>query len=236
MTITRGVMPAPAARQFPMKYLVFTAIAAMTAYVLYHNERFLIDPAHPIWNHYEPFKWWLLPHGLAGACALLLAPLQFAEGLRRRHTTLHRTIGTFYIIGVFILGPLGLYIQYLDEAQGAARSFTVETIIQSSTLMITTAIGLYFALKRQFNYHRQWMIRSYAVALTFLEIRVIFGVTGLDQPFNWATLETIVWLCVGTSLLIADIANQIYDLKIARPRLARAPEPEQAAVVASRSS
>jgi Predicted membrane protein (DUF2306) len=222
MTITRGVMPAPAARQFPMKYLVFTAIAAMTAYVLYHNERFLIDPAHPIWNHYEPFKWWLLPHGLAGACALLLAPLQFAEGLRRRHTTLHRTIGTFYIIGVFILGPLGLYIQYLDEAQGAARSFTVETIIQSSTLMITTAIGLYFALKRQFNYHRQWMIRSYAVALTFIEIRVILGVSGLDDPFDWHILETVVWSCVAASVLIGDIANQLYEGHLARLRTATA--------------
>ena len=220
MTITRGVMPAPAARQFPAKYLVFTAIAAMTAYVLYHNERFLIDPAHPIWNHYEPFKWWLLPHGLAGACALLLAPLQFAEGLRRRHTTLHRTIGTFYIIGVFILGPLGLYIQYLDEAQGAARSFTVETIIQSSTLMITTAIGLYFALKRQFNYHRQWMIRSYAVALTFIEIRVILGVSGLDDPFDWHILETVVWSCVAASVLIGDIANQLYDGHLAGLRTA----------------
>jgi len=222
MTITRGVMPAPAARQFPMKYLVFTAIAAMTAYVLYHNERFLIDPAHPIWNHYEPFKWWLLPHGLAGACALLLAPLQFAEGLRRRHTTLHRTIGTFYIIGVFILGPLGLYIQYLDEAQGAARSFTVETIIQSSTLMITTAIGLYFALKRQFTYHRQWMIRSYAVALTFIEIRVILGVSGLDDPFDWHILETVVWSCVAASVLIGDIANQLYDGHLERLRTATA--------------
>jgi hypothetical protein len=222
MTITRGVMPAPAARQFPMKYLVFTAIAAMTAYVLYHNERFLIDPAHPIWNHYEPFKWWLLPHGLAGACALLLAPLQFAEGLRRRHTTLHRTIGTCYIIGVFILGPLGLYIQYLDEAQGAARSFTVETIIQSSTLMITTAIGLYFALKRQFTYHRQWMIRSYAVALTFIEIRVILGVSGLDDPFDWHILETVVWSCVAASVLIGDIANQLYDGHLARLRTATA--------------
>ena len=222
MTITRGVMPAPPARQFPMKYLVFTAIAAMTAYVLYHNERFLIDPAHPIWNHYEPFKWWLLPHGLAGACALLLAPLQFAEGLRRRHTTLHRTIGTFYIIGVFILGPLGLYIQYLDEAQGAARSFTVETIIQSSTLMITTAIGLYFALKRQFNYHRQWMIRSYAVALTFIEIRVILGVSGLDDPFDWHILETVVWSCVAASVLIGDIANQLYEGHLARLRAATA--------------
>ena len=222
MTITRGVMPAPSARQFSMKYLVFTAIAAMTAYVLYHNERFLIDPAHPIWNHYEPFKWWLLPHGLAGACALLLAPLQFAEGLRRRHTALHRTIGTFYIIGVFILGPLGLYIQYLDEAQGAARSFTIETIIQSSTLMITTAIGLYFALKRQFNYHRQWMIRSYAVALTFIEIRVILGVSGLDDPFDWHILETVVWSCVAASVLIGDIANQLYEGHLARLRTATA--------------
>ena len=31
----------------------------MAAYVLYRNERFLIDPAHPVWQHYE-FKWWLL--------------------------------------------------------------------------------------------------------------------------------------------------------------------------------
>jgi len=222
MTNTTGVMRAPAARQFRTKSLVFTAIAAMAAYVLYHNERFLLDPAHPIWNHYEPFKWWLLPHGLAGACALLLAPLQFAEGLRQRHTALHRAIGTIYVVGVFILGPLGLYIQYLDEAQGAARSFTVETVIQSSTLMITTAIGLYFALKRQFAYHRQWMIRSYAVALTFLEVRVILGVFGLDDPFDWHILETVVWSCVASSVLIGDIANQLYEGHSARLRIAAA--------------
>jgi uncharacterized membrane protein len=218
MTNTTGVMRAPAARRFRTKSLVFTAIAAMAAYVLYHNERFLLDPAHPIWNHYEPFKWWLLPHGLAGACALLLAPLQFAEGLRQRHTALHRAIGTIYVIGVFILGPLGLYIQYLDEAQGAARSFTVETVIQSSALMITTATGLYFALKRQFAYHRQWMIRSYAVALTFLEVRVILGVFGLDDPFDWHILETVVWSCVASSVLIGDIANQLYEGHLARLR------------------
>jgi len=211
MSNTAGVMPRPAVRPSRLKYLVFAAIAAMALYVLYHFERFLIDPAHPAWQHYEPFKWWLLPHGIAGACALLLAPLQFAEGLRRRHTALHRTTGTIYVIGVFILGPVGLYIQYLDEAQGAARSFTIETMIQSGSLMIATGIGLYFALKRQFTYHRQWMIRSYAVALTFLEIRVILGVFGLDQPLDWHILETVVWSCVACSVLVGDIANQIYE-------------------------
>ena len=131
---------------------------------------------------------------------------------------MHRAIGTIYVVGVFILGPLGLYIQYLDEAQGAARSFTVETVIQSSALMITTATGLYFALKRQFAYHRQWMIRSYAVALTFLEVRLILGVFGLDQPPDWHVLETVVWSCVASSVLVGDIANQLYEGRLARIR------------------
>jgi hypothetical protein len=205
-------------RPLPTKYVVFAAIVAMGTYVLYHNESFLLDRSAPVWNHYDPCKWWLLPHGLAGACALFRAPMQFAEGFRRHHTTVHRTIGTFYVVGCFILGPLGLYIQYLDEAQGAARSFTIETVIQSSTLMITTGIGLYFALKRQFIYHRQWMIRSYAVALTFLEIRVILGVFGLDQPFDWHVVETVVWSCVASSLLIGDIANQLYEAHLTRRR------------------
>lgn len=220
--MTNTVMPAPSAGAFRMKYLVFTAIAAMMAYVLYHNERFLIDAANPVWNHYAPFKWWLLPHGLAGACALFLAPLQFAEGLRQRYTVVHRTIGTVYVIGCLVLAPIGLYIQYMDEAQGAARSFTIETTIQSSTLMITTAIGLYFALTRQFTYHRQWMIRSYAVALTFIEIRVILGVFGLDQPLDWHILETVVWSCVASSVLVGDIANQIYESRLGNAaRMAR---------------
>jgi hypothetical protein len=208
------------ARPFQTKHLVFASIAAMGAYVLYNNESFLLDWSAPVWQHYNPFKWWLLPHGLAGACALLLAPMQFAESLRRRHTRLHRTIGTIYVICCFVLAPLGLYIQYLDEAQGAARSFTIETMIQSSTLMITTGIGCYFALKRQFTYHRQWMIRSYAVALTFLQIRVIVGVFGLDKPFDWHILEIVVWSCVASSVLIGDIANQLYEGHLARRRAA----------------
>ena len=213
--MTNTVMPVPAAGGFRLKYPVFAAIIAMMAYVVYHNERFIIDAANPVWNHYEPFKWWLLPHGLAGGCALILAPLQFWPSLRQRYTVVHRTIGTIYVIGVLILAPVGLYIQYQDEAQGAARSFTIETTIQSSTLVICTLFGLYFALRRQFTYHRQWMIRSYAVALTFFEIRVILGVFGLDhQPMDWHTLETVVWSCVASSVLVGDIANQIYEARM----------------------
>ena len=104
-------------------------------------------------------------------------------------------------------------------------------MIQSSTLMITAGFGIYFALKRQFTYHRQWMIRSYAVALTFLEIRVILGIFGLDDPFDWHILETVVWSCTASSVLIGDIANQLYEGHLARRRAAPA-RPQNAAVAA----
>ena len=200
---------------------VFALIAAMAIYVLYHNERFLIDSTHPVWQHYEPFKWWLLPHGLAGACALILAPLQFWDRLRLRFTTLHRVIGSTYVTVVFIFAPLGVYIQYLDEAQGATRSFTIATMIDAALAMITTGIALVFALERKFPPHRQWMTRSYAVALVFLQVRIILGLTGLDEPFNWAITETVVWSCVAVAILIGDLANQWYELASARPRPVR---------------
>jgi hypothetical protein len=134
---------------------------------------------------------------------------------------LHRVTGGIYVTSALILAPLGVYIQFLDEAQGATRSFTIAATVDAILLMTTTAIGLVFALKRMFPQHRQWITRSYAVALTFLQIRLILGLTGLDQPFNWATTEVVVWTCVVLSILIGDLANQWYDLASAQPRLAR---------------
>jgi uncharacterized membrane protein len=203
------------------KPLVFSVIVAMAVYVLYHNERFLIDPTHPVWEHYEPFKWWLLPHGIAGTCALILGPLQFWDRLRLRFTTLHRVTGAIYVAGAFVVSPLGVYIQYLDIAQGAPPSVTIASATEAALLMITTGIGLVFALKRMFRQHRQWMTRSYAVALVFLVERVILGVTGLDQPLDWSIAVIVMWVCTAFAVLAGDLANQWHELASMRPRPAR---------------
>jgi hypothetical protein len=213
-------MPIRSAAVFRTKYLLFSFIAAMTAYVLYHNERFLIQPANPSWQHYHALGLFLLAHGLAGGSALILAPMQFSERLRKRYTALHRVVGRLYVTGALILAPLGAYIQYLDERLGLdPRSFTIETIIQASLLAITTAIGFYFALRRMIPQHRQWMTRSYAAALTFFEIRLILGVMGWDNAP--VIVETVVWSCTASAILIGDIANQLYELRLMRPRTAR---------------
>ena len=107
-TSSMAVRPAPIARP---KYFLFGIVALMMGYVVFHNESFLWNRQDPAWQHYHPFRWWLLPHGLAGACALLLGPLQFSDRLRQRFTKFHRVIGRIYIFGALVAGPRGADIQ-----------------------------------------------------------------------------------------------------------------------------
>ncbi len=208
-TATVSKVSSPRTARLRPKYVVFAIIAAMMAYVLHHNESFLIHRADPFWQHISSFKWWLLPHGLAGACALFLAPMQFSDRLRKRYPKWHRVAGRIYVAGAFILAPLGVYIQYFEERIGAPRSITIAAIVDATLLISTTAIAFYFILRGKVQQHRQWMTRSYAVALVFFEVRVISGVLGMDDSL--AAGEVIIWICLAFSLLIADVILQLQE-------------------------
>lgn len=196
------------------KRVVFSIITLTSLYVLYHNERFLVDSSHPAWQHYAPFKWWLLPHGIFGAIVLLFAPLQFSERLRQRFTKAHRVMGRLYVVGALFCAPMGAYIQYYQERMGAPRSFTVLGLVDASMLMTTTALAFFFAYKRKIALHRQWATRSYAVALVFIGARFVMGVTG------WETLgveivQAIIWSCLALSMVFADISIHWRELRSA---------------------
>lgn len=208
------------------KYVVFSLIGIASTYVLYHNERFLIDSEHPVWQHYGPFKWWLLPHGIFGAIVLLFAPLQFSERLRKRFTKAHRVMGRLYVVGAFGLAPLGAYIQYYQERMGAPRSFTILGVVDAAMLMSATFLAFLFAYRRKIALHRQWATRSYAIALVFIAGRFVMGVTG------WETLgveivQAIIWSCLALSLLFADVAIHWREICAAFSRVEKSAVPVQ---------
>jgi uncharacterized membrane protein len=200
--------------RFNAKYAVFSAIAVMLVYVLFHNERFLVEPEDAAWQRYEPFKWWLLPHGVGGALVMLLAPLQFSDRLRRRFTRLHRISGRLYVAGVCVLAPTGAYIQYFQERLGFPRSFTVLAVVDAVMLLVTTLVAVVFAYRRKIAQHRQWMMRSYAVALVFLEVRFILGVTGWEQ-LGVEIVQAVIWSCLAMSILLADLASHWLEIRAA---------------------
>jgi uncharacterized membrane protein len=203
------------------KYLLFGFIGLMLVYVLKHDESFLVDAKDPEWQHIQIFRWWLLPHGLAGVCALVLGPMQFSDRLRLRFVKLHHIVGYIYVTCALIAAPLGAYIQHFNERQGDAPSFTIETMFQGGFWMITTCVALAFILKGKIQQHRQWMIRSFGTGpLIFLEVRVIGGITGWEKLGSHAN-ETIVWACTASSILIADLviqAEEFYRLRSSRAK------------------
>jgi uncharacterized membrane protein len=204
-----------------LKYLLFAFVGLMMAYVLRHNESFLLNRADPVWQHYQPFKWWLLPHGVAGACALLLGPMQFSDRLRQRYAKLHRVAGRIYVVAALILAPLGAYIQFFQERMHETRSFTIAAVVDATLLMFTTGLAFVFIRQGKIQQHRAWMTRSFAVALVFLEVRVIGGVTGWENLGSGA-IETIVWGCLAFSILAADIVLQWQELRRSRPAAMKA--------------
>lgn len=181
----------PAARwHLEPKHLLFAALGLMALFVIYNNERFIVDHSDPQWAYYFPVRWLLLAHGLSGAAALCLGVSQFSNRLRRRHARVHRTLGRSYVTAVVISAPLGIWVTILRNE----LPLRVAVITQASLWFLTTAVAFYCIRHRNIEQHRQWMIRSYAITLIFLTDRVFDAIPQLGDLDTDAS-PNIAWLC-----------------------------------------
>src|SRR5271166_5927914 len=98
------------------KHGLFFALGLMFLFVLWRDERFIIDHSHPAWAYFFPVRWWLLPHGLGGLTALLIGPFQFSSRLRQRHLRIHRIMGRFYLGAIAVSAPMGMYLTSIHNS------------------------------------------------------------------------------------------------------------------------
>jgi len=94
------------------------------------------------------------------------------------------------VIGVAISAPLGIYVTILRNE----LPLRIAVITQALLWFLTTAVAFYCIRRRNFQQHRQWMIRSYAITLIFLTDRVLDAIPGLSDLDTDAS-PTIVWIC-----------------------------------------
>ena len=192
-------------------HLLFGLIGVMMLVVLY-RDRVLLDMRSPVWQHYESFKWWLLPHGVTAALALFLGPLQFSVRLRRRFLGWHRWIGRTYVGGVAVAAPLGAWIEYIKYTHNIAP---LRLVVASSgfaaLFVLTTGMGFFMIKRQNMQAHRRWMTRSYAVALVFLLVRCVDQFPWLrklaDYPSTLLETHAIsdLWMYIAFSLAAAEL-------------------------------
>jgi uncharacterized membrane protein len=178
------------ASHFGPKHILFGVLGLLALFVIYNNERFIVDHSDPLWTYYLPVHWLLVPHGLAGVMCLCLGATQFSTRLRQRHARVHRALGRCYVIGVVVAATISLSITMLRNE----LPLQIAVFTQASLWLLTTAVAFYCIRRRNFREHRHWMIRSYAITLIFLTDRVIDAIPGISDLDTDAS-PNMTWLC-----------------------------------------
>jgi len=210
---------------FRSKHVFFVLFALMTLFVFYVYETPFLDSRSPVWQRVEPVKWWLLPHAVAGATALLLAPFQFSARLRRRSLRLHRVLGRLYVAGVVISAPTAIPIAVIL----GPPSLVMAAAIQSAGWLLTTVVALYCVRRGDIRQHQEWMIRSYPFAMVFVFARVILAIPAV-KAMGEVAFVSVVWSLIAAACFVPSfvISWRALFKRGAAPAGRRAVQPETA--------
>jgi uncharacterized membrane protein len=165
------------------------AIAAYSARYLLHPPRTSADAlSNPLGVP------WLFIHVAGAVTALALGSLQFLPALRRGAGSPHRWIGRTYVAGCLIGGTAGLIL-----APGSSAG-PIATAGFGSLAVIWIAVNLLgwrAAVQGRFAEHRRWMIRSWALTLAAVTLRLYLPlVMALDLPFLpwYRAISFLAWV------------------------------------------
>ena len=143
-------------------------IVLLSAYYLYRAIifRFYKEGIGPtFWD-----KQFLYIFHLATAIApLIIGPIQFWTWFRNRYTSWHRFLGKIYIIGSLLGGISAFILGVLQPYRGSI----VPVLILALLWMFMTTAAWITIRNKNIKAHRLFMIRSYALALTFIFLRIL---------------------------------------------------------------
>lgn len=163
------------------------------------------------------FAWpyMIIAHAGFAGLALLVGPFQFLRGLRAKRPHIHRWTGRVYVACCIAGGVSGGLIgPFASTGPVAASGFTALAV----AWLITTAMAYRYAVARDFARHERWMVRSFALTLAAVTLRLYLPLGVFALGFSFAeAYSAIAWLAWVPNLIAAEIW-----LAARRPQRARA--------------
>lgn len=115
---------------------------------------------------------WEALHRLGGALLVLAGLLQFSDRLRRGAPRVHRATGWVYVPLAMLAAGSGMWMVLRHSFGGPLE--VVPTLVFGAAMIVTTGVALVQALRRRFRGHRAWMLRSYALVLGPMTVRIVY--------------------------------------------------------------
>jgi len=140
-------------------------------------------------------------HFFSGGAVLIIGALQFHIGLRSGYPQLHRWLGRIYVAGVMFGGVSGLYLAFYSS--GGIVAHWGFGVLATCWLLSTGKAFLHIRSGRV-REHRIWMIRSYALTLAALTLRIYIPITQIAGVDFEQAYQAIAWMAWVPNVLIAE--------------------------------
>lgn len=148
-------------------------------------------------------------HVYASMWVLFAGFTQFSKKLLRNNPRLHRTLGYIYVADVLLItGPAGLIMGFYANGGTLSR---IAFVALATFWIFFTAMALVKAKQKDFKAHRRYMIRSYALTLSAITLRIwkylITNAYHVDP--NWVfppmdVYRVVAWLGWVGNLMVAE--------------------------------
>ena len=148
------------------------------------------------------YKYSFYIHIFAGMFCIVAALTQFSSYVLKKRKAIHIWMGKTYVFVVLVLGaPTGLYMSFFAKGSYWERLLFMFMAIY---WFFSTMKGLQTIKVKNVLAHKNWMIRSYSMAMTAVTFRVyhlFFYYYGVDHLHNY---EISLWISVLGNILVAE--------------------------------
>jgi hypothetical protein len=158
----------------------------------------------------------LVGHIGTAAVALVLGSLQFMPKVRARRR-IHRTLGRVYLLA----GVLPSAVATIPVALWSGRLMTQIGLTTAAVLwLVTGGLAYRAARRRDFDSHRNWMMRNYALTFLAVTARILVPLLLLVQlPFRGAgSMGELATSMIPVGQTLGWIVNLVVVERIIRRR------------------
>lgn len=197
-----------------LAFFSFLMLRIMFIYVPVRNDAGFLQLKQSYISN-TPWRMAFFTHVFSSVLVLLAGFTQFSASLMKKWPRLHRALGYIYVIDILMItGPAGLLMAFYANGGTSSR---IAFVLLSVLWLSTTAMALYYAIRKKFTAHRNFMIRSFALTLSAITLRtwklILANYTDIAPMDRY---RIIAWLGWTLNLLVAELLIRYYISKRSR--------------------
>ncbi|WP_370090343.1 DUF2306 domain-containing protein [Ekhidna sp.] len=141
-------------------------------------------------------------HFIGGAVALGLGWTQFLKNFRAKHLSTHRLLGYVYFVSIVMVSAPGAF--YLAYYANGGFNNVLGFGMMAVCWFAFTIIAFIRVKNRDIDAHERWMIRSFAVTLGAVTLRIFMPLMIISGIPETEAYQAIAWFCWVPNLFVAE--------------------------------